>query len=234
VSRLYSVVVSHNSSSTIDIINSNTISALHVNSGVNIILLSQSVGNASVSFMVQYLFNALNLISGKLEESGDADGDIGSFLLTGGEISTCFGHILPDGKYTWQENMTETLEQYMQNVTLSILSGQVFVSNNSDGPEVLEEFATNCNYTFTAYEYTPSRLFLTYGAAGFVTILCVVAGCIAIKQNGVDESMAFSRILRAVLNERMYNVKDRWDMDTRIKADNNAAGSFAPFLDSKI
>ncbi len=65
VSRLYSVMVSHNSSSpsTIDVIDSKVISALQVEQSVDGIL--ESVGN-NVSFMVQYLFEAFIIITGDL------------------------------------------------------------------------------------------------------------------------------------------------------------------------
>ena len=53
-------------------------------------------------------------------------------------------------------------------------------------------------------------------------------------ENGVEESMSFSRILRAVLNERMYNARDRLDKDSIIKADDTKDGSFAPFIEPTI
>jgi len=128
--------------------------------------------------------------------------------------------------------MTAALEEYSQNLTLSLLSGQILPLNNAEDPALLENFTTECTYTLTAYEYTPYRLFLTYGVAALVTLLCVAWGTIAIQINGVDESMDFSRFLRAVLNERMY----RWyagegfelDMNVRIKADDTTEGALAP------
>ncbi len=106
-----------------------------------------------------------------------------------------FANYVPDNNYaiTWQENMTETLEWYAQNATLSLLSGQIFALGSPDGTELLENFTTNCDIILTVYEYTPGRLFTTYGVAVFSTILCIVAGCISIRQNGVEESMDFSR-----------------------------------------
>jgi len=185
--------------------------------------------------MQQYLAYCMYLLNGKmyLHADGTMGGWANEALLV---VGPGFANYVPDNNYaiTWQENMTETLEWYAQNATLSLLSGQIFALGSADGPELLENFTTNCDIILTVYEYTPSRLFTTYGVAVFSTILCIVAGCISIKQNGVEESMDFSRFLRAVLNERMYNVKDKWDMETRIKADSNAEGSFAPFLDPKI
>ncbi len=85
-----------------------------------------------------------------------------------------------------------------------------------------------CVYSLTAYEYTPYRLFLTYGVAIFVTVLCVIWGLVAIRRNGVEESMDFSRFLRAILNERLYFAKERLGMDTRLKADQTVEGELVP------
>ncbi len=67
--------------------------------------------------------------------------------------------------------MTVALEEYAQNLTLSLLSGQILPFNNAEEPSLLENSTTECIYTLTAYEYTPYRLFLTYGIAAFLTPL---------------------------------------------------------------
>ncbi|KLO14360.1 hypothetical protein SCHPADRAFT_903413 [Schizopora paradoxa] len=130
--------------------------------------------------------------------------------------------------------MASILEQYAQNATFSLLSGQIFALNSPDGPELLEDFQTTCNYVVTAYEYSPSQLLATYGVAIIITVLCIIGGLNAIKLNGVEESMAFSRFLRAVSNKRMLNVRGKIEMETTIKADNDAEGGFAPVLESNI
>jgi len=131
--------------------------------------------------------------------------------------------------------MTVALAEYAQNLTLSLLSGQISPFNNTEEPSLLENSTTACIYTLTAYEYTPYRLFLTYGIAAFVTLLCVAWGTIAIQLNGVDESMDFTRLLRAVLNEKMYHWYEgegfELDMNARIKADDTSEGALAPVID---
>ncbi len=72
---------------------------------------------------------------------------IGSPLIYIGGL----GSFLVDGNYTWRENMTVALEEYAQEPTL------------------LEDTASECIYTFTAY-----RLSVTYGVAALVTLLCVL------------------------------------------------------------
>jgi len=144
-------------------------------------------------------------------------------FTVGGSIGT----YLLDGSVTWNADLSLALEEFAQNATLSLLSGQIFTFNPDD-PEVLENVTTTCTYTFTAYKYTPSRLFAMYGVAIVITVLCAIWGSVAIRRNGVEESMDFSRILRAVLNERMYYVRGALDKNTIIKADETTEGAMAP------
>jgi len=115
-----------------------------------------------------------------------------------------------------------------KNATLSLLSGRIFTFNPDDS-DVLENTTTTCTYKFNAYEYTPHRLVLPYGIAVFVTVLCSIWGLVAIGRNGVEESMDFSRFLRAVMNERMYNARGNLGSDTKIKGDETLEGALAPF-----
>ncbi len=145
------------------------------------------------------------------------------------------GSFLANGNFAWRENMTLALEEYAQNLTLSLLSGQIFPFNNTEETSLLENSTTECVYTIDGSVYTPYRLLLTYGIAAFVTLLCVAWGTIAIRINGTEESMNFSRFLRAVLNERMYHWYEgegfKLDMNARIKADETSEGALAPVFD---
>ncbi|KLO07370.1 hypothetical protein SCHPADRAFT_945338 [Schizopora paradoxa] len=132
-----------------------------------------------------------------------------------------------DGSISWSPNLAQALEEFSQNATLSILSGQV-PTFNSGVEDILENITTICNYTLTAYDYTPHQLFLTYGISIIATAICAILGGIAIHRNGVEESLEFSRMLRAILNERMYSARDTLDEDTIIKADNTPEGELAP------
>ncbi|KLO12654.1 hypothetical protein SCHPADRAFT_971542 [Schizopora paradoxa] len=134
-----------------------------------------------------------------------------------------------DGNVSMAENLSLALEGFAQDATMSILSGTIFALNPNN-PNLLENTTTMCTYSFTAYEYTPLTLFLTYGIAIGIATFCAALGSIAIKRNGVEETLDFSRFLRAVINEKLYSVKDRLDMDTKLKADDTADGNFAPSL----
>ncbi|KLO14345.1 hypothetical protein SCHPADRAFT_927945 [Schizopora paradoxa] len=232
VSRAYSVLISASqSSSTIEVINSEIMASLPMDT-------SPDASAAGLSDFPQvYLSTTVNTLLGSLYFF--ANGTIGGemeFVALFAMLNTLSSEFVRDYKpqnVSWP-NMTETVEKYAENVTLSILSGQIYALENLNGSELLEDFTTICDYTFTGYEYSPVRLFTTYGSAILLTIVCVIGGLRAIKKNGVDESMDFSRFLRAALNERMLNVRERIDMETRIKADDDKEGSFAPCIDSEI
>lgn len=211
VLRQYSALVSHNTSSTVEVFESRTISTIH--------------GNTSqpTTFPATYVNDIMSSLIGiEIEMVGGSAG-ISMTPVMMGNIGT-FGL---DGNMTWRDNMTIALEEFAQNATLSLLSGQIF-SFNPEDPELLENTTTTCAYTFTAYKYTPYRLFLPYGIAVLVTILCAIWGYIAIRRNGVEESMDFSRFLRAVLNDRMYEAREYLDRNKRVKADNTREGELTP------
>ncbi|KLO16639.1 hypothetical protein SCHPADRAFT_937671 [Schizopora paradoxa] len=137
------------------------------------------------------------------------------------------GNVQLNGQITWRADLAAALEEFSQNATLSIFSGQV-LTMSSVVPDILENVTTTCTYTFTAYEYTPAQLLLTYGVCILVTILCAIWGSIAIHKNGVEETMDFSRMLRAISNERMFNVRNTLNKDSIIKAEDTLEGSFIP------
>ncbi len=83
-----------------------------------------------------------------------------------------------------------------------------------------------CVYSLIAYQYTPYRLFLTYGVAALATALCVIWGLFYVKRNGVEESMDSSRFLRAVLNEKLY-VQESLDADMRLRAEGRLVPSIS-------
>ncbi len=238
VSRSYSVTVMHNtSSSAINVHDSRLISPILSQPGVD---PTPPPGNGNISFTQDYMIGGMTILMGTININALAvmtDSDVQSFMTgaLGNTNINGLGSLLPDGNMTWRENMTVALEEYAQNLTLSLLSGQISPFNNTEEPSLLENSTTACIYTLTAYEYSPYRLFLTYGIAAFVTLLCVAWGTIAIQLNGVDESMDFTRLLRAVLNEKMYHWYEgegfELDMNARIKADDTSEGALAPVID---
>ncbi|KLO14350.1 hypothetical protein SCHPADRAFT_320048 [Schizopora paradoxa] len=201
---------------------------------------SPLLGNISQpsTFDVNYLGNILTALAelrftiqngatpeGMMQPNGAPVDTTAAVNFVGGSI----GSYQLDGNITWRDNMSLALESFAQNASLSIFSGLIFNFNDNDR-SVLQNSTTSCSYTFTAYEYTPFRLFVTYGFAIGVTALCVIWGAIAIGQNHVAEVMDFSRILRSVLNERLYMAKEVLSDETRLKADESPEGNFYPSL----
>ncbi len=238
VSRSYSVTVMHNtSSSAINVHDSRLISPILSQPGVD---PTPPPGNGNISFAQDYMIGGMTILMGTININALAvmtDSDVQSFMTgaLGNTNINGLGSLLPDGNMTWRENMTVALEEYAQNLTLSLLSGQISPFQQHRGTFSSGKLTTACIYTLTAYEYSPYRLFLTYGIAVFVTLLCVAWGTIAIQINGVDESMDFTRLLRAVLNEKMYHWYEgegfELDMNARMKADDTSEGALAPVID---
>ncbi|KLO14356.1 hypothetical protein SCHPADRAFT_320477 [Schizopora paradoxa] len=215
VLRQYSTIVSHNTSSTIDAFESSIISTIQANA------------SQLVTFPATYINDIISTLAGidveMIGNSGGRGSGISMTPIMMGNIGT-FGL---DGNMTWRDNMTIALEEFAQNATLSFLSGQIF-SFDPEDPDLLESTTTTCTYTFTAYKYSPYRLFVPYGVAVLVTILCIIWGWSAIRRNGVEESMDFSRFLRAVLNERMYEAREYLDKNTKVRSEDTVEGDLAP------
>ncbi len=125
--------------------------------------------------------------------------------------------------------MSIALEEFSQNASLSLLSGQIILSNPGV-PKLLQSTTKTCTYTFTAYQYTPYRLFLTYGVAVFVTLLCAFwdrsRSDVTASRSPWTSHESFGRSL----NERLYYAKERTDMNTRLKADETVKGELVPSL----
>lgn len=204
VLRSYAISISTTTFPTINVTASRIMTTIHINTSQPLTFIESYVNDLVITFIEPGL--NLSGISG-------LTGDIGYAQL--------------DGSTSWDTNLAHGLEESAQNAALSIFSGKISTLN-SDVPDILENVTTTCTYTSTAYQYTPHRLFLTYGIGIFVTILCTIWGSVAIRRNGVEESMDFSRMLRAILNERMYNARDTLDKDTIIKADETPEGALAP------
>lgn len=119
--------------------------------------------------------------------------------------------------WQWQTNMSVAIPSLMQNVSLSLLSGQLSTEQNS----TLKDVDTTCLVTGLHFAYNRARLLLIYTSSLILTAFSVAFGLYAASSNGVSESMAFSRIMGAC-----FDLKDRVDStefsrDTRIKAASN-------------
>ncbi|KLO07367.1 hypothetical protein SCHPADRAFT_945335 [Schizopora paradoxa] len=212
VIRQYTISVSNTNVPAINVTKSQIMSIVHANT---------SQLHNFAEFYLHDQINLLNISVAKIQ-----DGQI-SFVASSFPPAGGFGSMQLDGNITWSTNLADSLEEFSQNATLSILSGQI-LTYNPGIPDILENVTTTCTSVFTAYKYTPNQLFLIYGMGILVAILCTIWGSTTIWLNGTEESIDFSRMLRAILNGRMYSAKDILDGDTVIKADKTPEGALAP------
>jgi len=111
-----------------------------------------------------------------------------------------------DVPWTSTSNLSMVLPSLMQNISVSLLANQLSTDRNSTTTPI----DTTCWYSSSAYSYNEIRLLATYGAALVITMVCMLFGFRAVRLNGAEESVAFSRILGALLNKPLFN--DRYEL----------------------
>jgi hypothetical protein len=127
--------------------------------------------------------------------------------------------------YTWivkaasiyaDVQLMSVLPSLMENISLSIASGYLDIPNY---PPTMTSYDTTCYYPALQFSYNSRRLFVTYGAGIFVTVICVLFGLHAIHTNNAEESLDFSRLLAAILNGQLHLASRRTPItdDTRLK-----------------
>ena len=122
---------------------------------------------------------------------------------TGSDIGAAWG---------WTGNLQDVVPDIMQNISLSLLSGQLSLPDNS----TISQQETVCQSTQLQYSYNLTRLLATYGVAIALTLVCIMCGYIAIHNNHKPETLEFSRILAS------YPQDDRAiSRETEIRVDEN-------------
>ncbi|KLO12663.1 hypothetical protein SCHPADRAFT_890628 [Schizopora paradoxa] len=122
-------------------------------------------------------------------------------------------------KYAWAaaSNLSTLLPSFMRNLSVSMLSDILSSTTNS----TTAPFDTTCWFTSSAYSYNRTRLLATYGAAIGITAICMLFGFYAIHTNGVEESVAFSRIMGSILNKPLFD--DRYELSRSSKLTANGS-----------
>jgi len=126
-----------------------------------------------------------------------------------------------DDSWVWDsgQNLSAILSSYMQNLSVSLLSDQFSKEGNSTASH-----ETTCWYSSTTYEYDEVRLLATYSAALLITAICMLFGLRAIRMNGAEESVSFSRILGAILNTSLFEDRFKLSDSSRLTANGNVNG----------
>lgn len=117
-------------------------------------------------------------------------------------------------------DLKTVLPSLMQNISVSLLNDQLSEGVNS----TTASFDTTCHYTSSAYRYNEIRLLATYGAALVITAVCMLFGYRAIRSNGCEESVKFSRILGAILNKSLFDDRYELSRSSRLTASGSADG----------
>ncbi len=123
-----------------------------------------------------------------------------------------------------EADMTIAIPALMDAVSLSLLSD---ILNTDPDSKPLSKTRGPCSVQVLAFEYDRTRLLVTYGVGILCTAVCIAVGCYAIRRNGFEESMDFSRILKSVVHPGLYEHKDNLQYDkTLLQADKGEAGEF--------
>ena len=95
--------------------------------------------------------------------------------------------------WQWAGDLEKLVPELMQNVSLSLLSGQLSDASNP----TLMRTNVPCQRMGSLFLYSPLRLLVTYAIALGVTAICIGYGLYAMRKNGRGETLGFSRILGA-------------------------------------
>ena len=91
---------------------------------------------------------------------------------------------------TWAD-LTTSLPELMQNVSLSLLSGQ-FPSKNQT---YMEKVQTECSMTQLVYEYNSRRLLVIYAVAWAAAAVFFSLGFLFVWKNGEEHNLDFSHVV---------------------------------------
>ena len=141
--------------------------------------------------------------------------------------SLALGTLPGDNAWAWRTDLLHGLPSLMQNISISFLSGQLTTTDNSTA---LVDTNTTCIFSGVRFRYNRARLVWTYVAAEACTLGAVLLGFLVVLRNdGVSESLAFSRIAGAgmTLREQRADARDAEDLvtlQTRVQVDRPYGG----------
>jgi len=168
--------------------------------------------DAIVIAFADVLTGSVNYMSGL---QGYADGD--NFFVAYSPVFTSSS----SKDVPWSPpDLTNTLPSLMRNISVSLLTDLL----SNQGNSTTAPFDTTCWYSSSAYSYNEIRLLAAYGGALIVTAVCMLFGFRAIRLNGAEESVKFSRILGAILNKSLFD--DRYELSkvSRLTANGSPDG----------
>ncbi len=132
----------------------------------------------------------------------------------------------PTGNHTWTDNITHILTSYMQNISLSLLSGDVYTGFSNETWTNLIYVNSTCASTYTVYVYDSVRLLSTYGVALGITLVAVLPGCWLTLRNGREDKLVPSHIIQFALNDNLIRISEEMEEKTRVMLEPGPLGHF--------
>ncbi|KLO07371.1 hypothetical protein SCHPADRAFT_652102 [Schizopora paradoxa] len=124
--------------------------------------------------------------------------------LYGGIYSGSFFETTPNGSQTFSDTVPHFSISLVQNVSISLLSGNVYYGISNDTATNLRSTDTTCSSSVNVYIYNSTRLLATYGVILGVATLIVAYGCSLILRNDMEQKVVFSEVMKIALNEDMF------------------------------
>lgn len=180
--------------------------------------------------MLQYSRSVINNLMGVVTElQGTEEAIVDGPLAL---LFSSFFNISASGSYSLALNggeldLSDLLASYIQNTSLSLLSGEIFASNDTS-TILIATVDSPCTHSSIAYEYFPAALLLSYGMTALVVAVCVLMGFWAIRKNGVEESMDVSRVMYSILNRELFDARQTIGLDTMVRLKGDKFGHFVP------
>jgi hypothetical protein len=137
------------------------------------------------------------------------DGIYGGFIFESTSIELSDFVTFDPFNTTYAPNFDALVEELLVNLTISL---NCFLYNapvsqintdNASNPIIQKQVVATITTFSQAYEYNPVLLLQVYLPSIVASIICVILGCYALFQNGVDSDLSFSQILVTTRNETL-------------------------------
>ncbi len=187
------------------------------------------------TFISSYGELGVSLLAGSVSAGPDAY----TTTLSGSVVQrSSFFATTSTGNHTFTDGISHFATSLIQNISISLLSGNINYGLSNDTATNLQYINSTCSSSLTVYIYNPARLLTTYGVALGVTLL-VTSAVVAYGwwHNGADQKLVFSDVIRIGLNEEMFDISGNLEGRTWVYLKRTAGSSeklipSSPFDDS--
>ncbi len=159
---------------------------------------------ASQSFMSRFGSDAMSALSGTVFAGPNAYTVAGPDVFLNVVQNSPFFATTSTGNHTFTDTLMHFATSFTQNISISLLSGNINYDFSNDTETNLEDVDSTCSSSATVYIYDSSRLLSTYGVNPGAATAVVMYGCWLILRNGVEQKLLFSHVIQIALNEEMF------------------------------